>query len=109
MKNALFWHPGSVFFWGRCGWFLRGFKSQEELRLKDFGDDQIPNNYPELHGSSFTFSFPENLLLTKSAQELPPPSKENMAMDNPPFEDVFPIKKIGILQPVMLVFQGVIK
>ena len=35
-----------------------------------------------------------------------PPKKTNMAMENPPFEDVFPIEN-GVFQPVMLVFRDV--
>jgi len=36
-----------------------------------------------------------------------PRKKTNMAIEHPPFEDVFPIRKWGIFQPVMLVNSGV--
>ena len=35
------------------------------------------------------------------------PIKKNIAIQNGPFEDVFPIKTWGIFQPAMLVYQRV--
>ena len=35
------------------------------------------------------------------------PKKTNMTKENPPFEDVFLIEKMGMFQPVMLVNSGV--